>query len=188
MGESQVGRRMEGPYLLCPRYAHLLTPYMSSVPAVIAKASAIHNPIIYAIIHPKYRCGPSPGLQGPTYGHGRPGPADAAEVCRLSCLLYAQWVGAVSCQEKAATVGGVWSWYDPLLSQFPRGLFGGISSLLGWCPILIRGSLELGHKASRWQLSIAAPAKTRLQTPMPGENPAGSTWLHLKGPSRSLRW
>ncbi|XP_037353570.1 melanopsin [Talpa occidentalis] len=36
-------------------YAHVLTPYMTSVPAVIAKASAIHNPIIYAIIHPKYR-------------------------------------------------------------------------------------------------------------------------------------
>uniref|UniRef100_A0A3Q0R2V2 Opsin 4.1 n=1 Tax=Amphilophus citrinellus TaxID=61819 RepID=A0A3Q0R2V2_AMPCI len=36
-------------------YAHLLTPYMNSVPALIAKASAIHNPIIYAITHPKYR-------------------------------------------------------------------------------------------------------------------------------------
>ncbi|XP_004681111.2 PREDICTED: melanopsin [Condylura cristata] len=36
-------------------YAHVLTPYMTSVPAVIAKASAIHNPIVYAIIHPKYR-------------------------------------------------------------------------------------------------------------------------------------
>ncbi|KAM9321693.1 melanopsin-like [Pholidichthys leucotaenia] len=36
-------------------YAHLLTPYVNSVPAVIAKASAIHNPIIYAITHPKYR-------------------------------------------------------------------------------------------------------------------------------------
>ncbi|XP_059130536.1 melanopsin [Peromyscus eremicus] len=36
-------------------YSHVLTPYMSSVPAVIAKASAIHNPIIYAITHPKYR-------------------------------------------------------------------------------------------------------------------------------------
>ncbi|XP_063074194.1 melanopsin-A-like [Engraulis encrasicolus] len=32
-----------------------LTPYIHSVPAVIAKASAIHNPIIYAITHPKYR-------------------------------------------------------------------------------------------------------------------------------------
>ncbi|XP_058527388.1 melanopsin [Ochotona princeps] len=36
-------------------HAHSLTPYMTSVPAVIAKASAIHNPIIYAITHPKYR-------------------------------------------------------------------------------------------------------------------------------------
>ncbi|XP_040291757.1 melanopsin [Bufo bufo] len=36
-------------------YADILTPYMNSVPAVIAKASAIHNPIIYAITHPKYR-------------------------------------------------------------------------------------------------------------------------------------
>ncbi|KAI4550121.1 hypothetical protein MJT46_018847 [Ovis ammon polii x Ovis aries] len=36
-------------------YAHILTPYMNSVPAVIAKASAIYNPIIYAITHPKYR-------------------------------------------------------------------------------------------------------------------------------------
>ncbi|XP_017164322.1 melanopsin-A [Poecilia reticulata] len=40
---------------LCFRYADMLTPYMNSVPAVIAKASAIHNPIIYAITHPKYR-------------------------------------------------------------------------------------------------------------------------------------
>ncbi|XP_024153026.2 melanopsin-A isoform X1 [Oryzias melastigma] len=36
-------------------YADMLTPYMNSIPAVIAKASAIHNPIIYAITHPKYR-------------------------------------------------------------------------------------------------------------------------------------
>ncbi|XP_072280367.1 melanopsin isoform X1 [Pyxicephalus adspersus] len=36
-------------------YSSMLTPYMNSVPAVIAKASAIHNPIIYAITHPKYR-------------------------------------------------------------------------------------------------------------------------------------
>uniref|UniRef100_A0AAV2LBP4 G-protein coupled receptors family 1 profile domain-containing protein n=1 Tax=Knipowitschia caucasica TaxID=637954 RepID=A0AAV2LBP4_KNICA len=36
-------------------YADLLSPYMNSVPAVIAKASAIHNPIVYAITHPKYR-------------------------------------------------------------------------------------------------------------------------------------
>ncbi|XP_074849689.1 melanopsin-like [Carettochelys insculpta] len=36
-------------------HANTLTPYSKSVPAVIAKASAIYNPIIYAIIHPRYR-------------------------------------------------------------------------------------------------------------------------------------
>ncbi|XP_067996128.1 melanopsin isoform X1 [Melanerpes formicivorus] len=36
-------------------YSHILTPFVNSIPAVIAKASVIHNPIIYAIIHPKYR-------------------------------------------------------------------------------------------------------------------------------------
>ncbi|TKS89802.1 Melanopsin-A Mammalian-like melanopsin [Collichthys lucidus] len=36
-------------------YADLVTPYMHSVPAVIAKASAIYNPIVYAITHPRYR-------------------------------------------------------------------------------------------------------------------------------------
>ncbi|KAM6330332.1 melanopsin [Podargus strigoides] len=36
-------------------YSHILTPFMNSIPAVIAKASVIHNPIIYAITHPKYR-------------------------------------------------------------------------------------------------------------------------------------
>ncbi|KAJ7403079.1 Melanopsin-A [Pitangus sulphuratus] len=36
-------------------YSHALTPYMNSIPAVIAKASVIHNPIVYAITHPKYR-------------------------------------------------------------------------------------------------------------------------------------
>uniref|UniRef100_UPI00358DEB40 melanopsin-like n=1 Tax=Myxine glutinosa TaxID=7769 RepID=UPI00358DEB40 len=36
-------------------YANLLTPYTNSIPAIIAKASAIHNPIVYAITHPKYR-------------------------------------------------------------------------------------------------------------------------------------
>lgn len=48
--------RLSRVLLLCfCRYADMLTPYMNSVPAVIAKASAIHNPIIYAITHPKYR-------------------------------------------------------------------------------------------------------------------------------------
>lgn len=50
-----AGVNWETSHLLCPRYSHILTPYMSSVPAVIAKASAIHNPIVYAIAHPKYR-------------------------------------------------------------------------------------------------------------------------------------
>lgn len=64
MGGESPGRSVAGrPQLLCPRYAHVLTPYMNSVPAIIAKASAIHNPIIYAITHPKYRC--SPRLPGP---------------------------------------------------------------------------------------------------------------------------
>lgn len=42
-------------FFLISSYAKILTPYSKSVPAVIAKASAIHNPIIYAIIHPSYR-------------------------------------------------------------------------------------------------------------------------------------
>ncbi|KAJ8408627.1 hypothetical protein AAFF_G00252620 [Aldrovandia affinis] len=36
-------------------YGNILTPYSKAVPAVIAKASAIYNPFIYAIIHSKYR-------------------------------------------------------------------------------------------------------------------------------------
>ncbi|XP_068190538.1 opsin 4xa [Antennarius striatus] len=36
-------------------YASSLNPYSKAVPAVIAKASAIYNPFIYAIIHVKYR-------------------------------------------------------------------------------------------------------------------------------------
>ncbi|XP_012696011.2 opsin 4xa isoform X2 [Clupea harengus] len=36
-------------------YGSYLTPYSKAVPAVIAKASAIYNPFIYAIIHSKYR-------------------------------------------------------------------------------------------------------------------------------------
>ncbi|KAM7113278.1 LOW QUALITY PROTEIN: melanopsin-like [Ciconia maguari] len=48
------------PYACVPLIAwtgrgNTLTPYSKSVPAVIAKASAIYNPIIYAIIHPRYR-------------------------------------------------------------------------------------------------------------------------------------
>ncbi|MED6247822.1 Melanopsin-B, partial [Ataeniobius toweri] len=36
-------------------YANILNPYSKAVPAVIAKASAIYNPFIYAITHSKYR-------------------------------------------------------------------------------------------------------------------------------------
>ncbi|XP_051972837.1 opsin 4xa [Xyrauchen texanus] len=36
-------------------YSHILSPYSKAVPAVIAKASAIYNPFIYAIIRSKYR-------------------------------------------------------------------------------------------------------------------------------------
>ncbi|XP_017269119.1 opsin 4xb [Kryptolebias marmoratus] len=36
-------------------HANILSPYSKSVPAVIAKASTIYNPIIYAMIHNKYR-------------------------------------------------------------------------------------------------------------------------------------
>ncbi|KAF7200399.1 melanopsin-A [Nothobranchius furzeri] len=36
-------------------HSNILSPYSKSVPAVIAKASTIYNPIIYAIIHDKYR-------------------------------------------------------------------------------------------------------------------------------------
>ncbi|KAI4873578.1 hypothetical protein NFI96_025323 [Prochilodus magdalenae] len=36
-------------------YAHLLNPYSKTLPAVIAKASAVYNPFIYAIVHAKYR-------------------------------------------------------------------------------------------------------------------------------------
>lgn len=41
--------------LLFLRYGSILDPYSKTVPAIIAKASAIYNPFIYAIIHSKYR-------------------------------------------------------------------------------------------------------------------------------------
>lgn len=44
-----------GVFLLFSRYGSILDPYSKTVPAVIAKASAIYNPFIYAIIHYKYR-------------------------------------------------------------------------------------------------------------------------------------
>lgn len=40
------------------RYGNILNPYSKAVPAVIAKASAIYNPFIYAITHGNYRWGP----------------------------------------------------------------------------------------------------------------------------------
>ncbi|KAF4113862.1 opsin 4xb [Onychostoma macrolepis] len=36
-------------------HANILTPYSKTLPAVIAKSSAIYNPFIYAIVHTKYR-------------------------------------------------------------------------------------------------------------------------------------
>nr|BBM90125.1 melanopsin 4x2 [Misgurnus anguillicaudatus] len=36
-------------------YANILTPYSKTLPAIIAKASTIYNPFIYAIAHNKYR-------------------------------------------------------------------------------------------------------------------------------------
>lgn len=36
-------------------HANILSPYSKAVPAIIAKASTIYNPFIYAIIHNKYR-------------------------------------------------------------------------------------------------------------------------------------
>ncbi|XP_077418383.1 melanopsin-A-like isoform X2 [Vanacampus margaritifer] len=36
-------------------HANILSPYSKAVPAIIAKASTIYNPFIYAIIHDKYR-------------------------------------------------------------------------------------------------------------------------------------
>nr|XP_021331932.1 uncharacterized protein LOC563080 isoform X1 [Danio rerio] len=37
------------------RHQDVLTPYSKTLPAVLAKSSAIYNPFIYAIIHNKYR-------------------------------------------------------------------------------------------------------------------------------------
>ncbi|KAA0717465.1 Melanopsin-A Opsin-4A [Triplophysa tibetana] len=36
-------------------YANILTSYSKTLPAIIAKSSAIYNPFIYAIVHSKYR-------------------------------------------------------------------------------------------------------------------------------------
>lgn len=40
------------------RYGNILNPYSKAVPAIIAKASAIYNPFIYAITHGNYRWAP----------------------------------------------------------------------------------------------------------------------------------
>nr|AKS48308.1 rhabdomeric opsin 2 [Platynereis dumerilii] len=36
-------------------YRHIMTPYVCQIPSVFAKASAIWNPFVYSISHPKYR-------------------------------------------------------------------------------------------------------------------------------------
>lgn len=64
-------------------YADMLTPYMNSVPAVIAKASAIHNPIIYAITHPKYRYAGA----GADFTEWL---RSASSYCRVLVVLYAE--------------------------------------------------------------------------------------------------
>lgn len=95
-GVTREGQLAGEPQLLCSRYSHVLTPYMNSVPAIIAKASAIHNPIIYAITHPKYRCSPPPGPspRSPDTSSWPWRPFNGAEMHHLSCLLYIHWVGA----------------------------------------------------------------------------------------------
>ncbi|CAG5117095.1 unnamed protein product, partial [Candidula unifasciata] len=35
--------------------AELVTPYVSEIPVMFAKASAMHNPVIYALSHPRFR-------------------------------------------------------------------------------------------------------------------------------------
>lgn len=90
---------------------------MSSVPAVIAKASAIHNPIIYAITHPKYRCGllqaskPTSGMEGLSLQR------KAEVICLplISCMCIS-W-GVTSVLVQPATLGRVCSWHAP--SSFP---------------------------------------------------------------------
>ncbi|XP_046306106.1 melanopsin [Marmota monax] len=91
-------------------YAHLLTPYMSSVPAVIAKASAIHNPIIYAIIHPKYRMAISQNLPflkkllGVSSQHGRPS-LSYRSTHRSTLISHASEVSWISGQRRQESLG-----------------------------------------------------------------------------------
>uniref|UniRef100_A0A8D2H739 Opsin 4 n=1 Tax=Urocitellus parryii TaxID=9999 RepID=A0A8D2H739_UROPR len=91
-------------------YAHLLTPYMSSVPAVIAKASAIHNPIIYAIIHPKYRMAISQNLPflkkllGVSSQHGRPS-LSYRSTHRSTLISHASEVSWISGRRRQESLG-----------------------------------------------------------------------------------
>jgi len=48
------------PYCLIAMFGivglgHLVTPYSAELPVMLAKASAIWNPIVYALKHPRYR-------------------------------------------------------------------------------------------------------------------------------------
>ena len=48
------------PYALVATFGfvgltHLVTPYSAELPVMLAKASAIWNPIVYALKHPRYR-------------------------------------------------------------------------------------------------------------------------------------
>lgn len=112
---------------------------MSSVPAVIAKASAIHNPIIYAITHPKYRCGllqaskPTSGMEGLSLQR------KAEVICLplISCMCVS-WGGGGSrvswCSQQHWEGSAVGT--PPLLSRI----------LQGRKPVL---TTELCHKAAR---------------------------------------
>ncbi|XP_067893466.1 melanopsin-like [Heterodontus francisci] len=46
----------------CSGHGDILTPYSKSIPALLAKVSATYNPIIYTIIHPKYRATLAKGI------------------------------------------------------------------------------------------------------------------------------
>ncbi|XP_004483276.1 melanopsin [Dasypus novemcinctus] len=91
-------------------YAHVLTPYMNSVPAVIAKASAIHNPIVYAITHPEYRMAiaqhlPCLGLLLGVLGH-RPRPGSSPGSTRCSAHSgQASGLSWISRQRRRASLG-----------------------------------------------------------------------------------
>jgi hypothetical protein len=48
------------PYALIAQFGitgldNLVTPYSTEIPVIVAKASAIWNPIVYALTHPRYR-------------------------------------------------------------------------------------------------------------------------------------